>query len=107
MTGNIQYMHFRSINRSNQVDCHGGATVAIMPDDTANIATVAIARVAPGDLFCKKTGRAIATGRLLAAKAGRTALANKIRVIKLTGPYSLKQQVAAELAAEMEEFDLF
>ncbi len=98
MNNNIQYMHYRPVLGFSR----GGATVAILPNDHQKIATISIARCNPSDVFCKKTGRAIAGGRIVAAMAGRSSLTDKIYVMPIADPMQLKTSVAALLKDQMD-----
>lgn len=101
MNTNIQYMHYRSANGT-----RGGATVAILPNDADQTATISIARCNPNDVFCKKTGREIAAGRIRAAQAGRESLESKVRVITIETPEKLKDSVATAIFDYMADCDL-
>ena len=100
-------MHFRSFSVWSEVESRGGATVAIIPDDQNKTATISIARCNPHDVFCKKTGREIAAGRIRAALEGRESSADKIRVINIEDPMHLKTSVATVLKDEMEYYNLY
>ena len=91
MNGNIQFMHYRSALAGGT---RGGATVAILPNYKDNTAMISIARCNIADVFCKKTGRTIAAGRIYAALNGRASLANKVYVMPIADPMQLKTSVA-------------
>jgi hypothetical protein len=65
---NLQYMHYRKYIEDDLVDCHGGATLAILslPD---NLVMVAMATCSKREVFSRKRGRDIALGRLTAASS--------------------------------------
>ena len=94
---NIQYMHYRG------QDVRGGATVAIMPIAN-NRVYLSVARCGPQDVFNKKVGRDIATGRLRAYIAGRTSV--QIREIPVD-PLNVKASVDNVIGEEMAADGLF
>ena len=104
MTAEIQYMHFRPLNI--EVNSHGGATVAILPNDVNGKAIISIARCNPNDVFNKKTGRLVASGRIMAALKGRD-MGDKVRTITIGDCENLKESVASVIGTEMEEFGLY
>jgi hypothetical protein len=58
----IHYVHLRQKQEDGSLDVHGGATIAYIADDTT--ITCSLARCNVKDNFCRRVGRAIATGRL-------------------------------------------
>jgi hypothetical protein len=98
----VQYMHFRTVNRQ----CNGGATVAILPADN-NKVLFTVARCGPHDLFNKKIGRTIATGRLKAYLDGRETVSNHVRTMVINDPLYIKEAVGGYLYEEMAKYDLY
>ena len=96
-------MHFRAAGK----DSRGGATVAILTNDAEKTATISIARCNPTDVFCKKTGREIAAGRIRAALSGRSTTIGKVQTISIADPAHVKSSVAAVLAEEMASHNLY
>lgn len=95
----FEYMHYRTADKT-----RGGATVAIYPQDTTKTALIAIARCGPHDVFNKKIGRAIASGRISAFLAGRPS--EHVEQIVVENPDDLKMIVDTHLNEFVAEHDL-
>ena len=65
----LAFLHIRAYDDTNEIAPTGGLTPAIQAVD-GNL-VYAVARCSKADVFCKKTGRDIATGRLAAYLAGK------------------------------------
>jgi len=98
---NFQYMHYRSANGTK-----GGATVAILPDATTKTALFAISRCGPQDIFNKKIGRAVASGRINAFVKGRAAVTEHINQVAYDDELDLKSLVDAVVGGEMDAYGL-
>lgn len=94
-------MHYRYFNMDMEMSSRGGATIAILPADN-NKVLVSIARCNTTDVFNKKVGRAIASGRLIAYLNGRDSIANKVREVVINDPLRVKESVATALQEEMD-----
>ncbi len=110
----VQFMHFRPASKN---DSRGGATVAICPTE-GNKVLVSVALCGSNDVFNKKRGRDISSGRIRAALEGRmsmeglvsaqrrTALVHHVREIEVTDLMHMKESVAKVMSPEMAEFGL-
>jgi len=94
-------MHYRSANGTK-----GGATVAILSDAVTNTALFAISRCGPQDIFNKKIGRAVSSGRIKAFVQGRGTVAEHINQVTFDDPADLKAIVDATVADTMEAYGL-
>jgi hypothetical protein len=70
-SNSIRFLHIRNLHNENNGDdsyisCKGGTTVAYEVDD--DTIRFAVAKCSIRDNYCRKTGRAIATGRLNTGK---------------------------------------
>lgn len=95
----FEFMHFRSKDVT-----RGGATIAILPQATSKTALIAISRCGPNDVFNKKIGRSIASGRINAFLTGRPT--DQVAQIVLNDDDNLKDVVAAEVAEQMMDYGL-
>lgn len=63
----LSFMHYRNHRAyTDEIDCRGGATVAIMEQENKDAVLVSIARCHDNDVFDRKMGRVIASGRIQA-----------------------------------------
>ena len=95
----VQFMHYRADNFNR------GATVAILPLSKEK-AIVSISRCGPNDVFCKKTGRQIASGRLRAFLAGRNKLESKVFEVEIDYD-NIKDSVNAQIGEELANEGLY
>ena len=72
-----KFIHFRNTidGRDGTIDTKGGMTVAFEEAEEGHI-MFAVAHCSPRDNYCRKTGRAIAQGRLKAGKLNVAKLGN-------------------------------
>ena len=99
-TAQLHFMHYRSEDAR-------GATLAILPSGDGK-ATVAISICGRNDVFCRKTGRQIATGRLQAFLAGRDSGKLKGKVFEIDiDPENVKLSVDAALGTDLAEEGFF
>lgn len=96
MSQQTLFMHYRPANIA--TDPRGGATVAIRAD--GNTALVSVALCDPKDVFCRKIGRIVATGRL--AAANKDAGGKYTIQVSLKDSNLIKNQVAMALAPMMD-----
>ena len=89
----FEFMHFRKGPNSTS-----GATVAILPAD--GTAIISIAFTGPEDMFVKKVGRDISSGRIMAYITGRNDGA-RVQEINVTDRNLLKATVADAIQVEM------
>jgi len=102
----LEFMHYRYFNTELEKSSRGGATIAILPADN-NKVLVSVARCNTTDVFNKKVGRSIASGRLIAYLNGRDSIANKVREVVITDPLRVKECVADALQEEMDGYGLY
>lgn len=95
----IEFMHYRSPAKP-----QAGATVAILPSNDNKTAVVAIARCGPHDMFQKKVGRAIATGRINAWVKDPAANESLVTFVDIIDRNYLKAEVAEAINATMVSF---
>lgn len=94
-TAKISYMHYRNRDaRGSVTDPRGGATVAIKTE--GNVSTFAIAWCSKKEVFNRKIGRAVATGRLPSTPYDAFNLAD----VELA-----RDAIATQLAAKMSEMN--
>jgi len=101
----IQFMHYRKFSE-NGPDSRGGATVAILPGENGT-AMIAVAQCNPSDVFNKKVGRAISSGRINAYLKGRTSLDGKVQTITVVDLLQLREAVDAVVHDSMDANDLY
>ena len=87
------FMHFRKYTGSS-MHSKGGMTIAIQ--ECGNLIYFAVSECSKHDVFCKKTGRAIAEGRLNAMRAGKD-VKLAYRIIPANSGQSIKTQVCTAL----------
>ena len=97
----FQFMHYRSANGTK-----GGATVAILPDAVTKTALFAISRCGPHDIFNKKIGRAVSSGRINAFIKGRATMGEHINQVTFDDPIELKSLVNDVVGDEMDAYGL-
>ena len=97
----FQFMHYRSANGTK-----GGATVAILPDAATKTALFAISRCGPHDIFNKKIGRAVSSGRINAFIKGRATMGEHINQVTFDDPIELKALVNDVVGDEMAAYGL-
>lgn len=104
MFGKIEFMHFRD----DSGDVRGGCTVAISHDPSNQVAIFSLAYCNRTDVFNKKIGRSIASGRLAAFMNGRQSMIDRVHVIQdVPSDQGIKTLVATELAEELAELHYY
>jgi hypothetical protein len=95
------FMHYRSVNNDDSINPRGGATIAIHPLNPER-AVISIALCTTSDVYNKKLGRNIATGRINAFLSGREVSENLVFEIPVVNDIQLKSLVDEELGGWME-----
>ena len=104
---NIQFMHYRKYAGVwNDISSRGGATVAILPQDNGT-ALISVATCSSEEVFNKKVGRAVSSGRIQAYLNGRTTLEGQVKLISVTDLTNLKEEVAVAVVDYMSRHDLY
>lgn len=103
---NTLFMHYRSYDDTQALKPCGGVTVAIRPRQDGSI-VLAMAKCNDKDVFNKKMGRSIASGRLLAYESGRDMTQNVMELCDVNNTIPIKETVHNNIGQLMNSKGFF
>lgn len=99
----VSFMHYRILDAHNNIECRGGATLAIR--EVGNEMIIGVAVCHPDDVFSRRLGRLISEGRLNKFMTGGEN--PNIFVFPRDVEVPLKEDAHSYMREQMEKLDVY